>query len=253
MALAHLIVGPTNGWTTIRYPAANNDQDARKIRALAAMTTRSYGKVLRRSSLRKPTSVRRRAYDDVCTLTCRLWSGQMRTHLISGVALRLAATSLALAQTATGVIRGSVRDSTGAVITDVHVTLVDERRNQSWDQTTNSEGFFEFRALPFGDYRLQLERPGFKKEAITDVGLEVTQTVTREVGVERLAAVAIDVLIGELLTPQVVARGESEHHRSETAQIRFPARDTHQGSGPLRRRYPTRTRRGPSTPCPGTG
>ena len=105
----------------------------------------------------------------------------MRRHLIIGVALHLAATSLALAQTATGVIRGRVQDSTGAVITDVHVTLVDERRNQSWDQTTNSEGFFEFRALPFGDYRLQLERPGFKKEAITDVGLEVAQTVTLNV------------------------------------------------------------------------
>ena len=61
------------------------------------------------------------------------------------------------------------------------MTLVDERRNHSWDQTTNSEGFFEFRALPFGDYRLQLERPGFKKEAITDVGLEVAQTVTLNV------------------------------------------------------------------------
>jgi len=105
----------------------------------------------------------------------------MRKHLIIGVALHLAATSLALGQTATGVIRGSVQDGTGAVITDVHVTLVDERRNQSWDQTTNSEGFFEFRALPFGDYRLQLERPGFKKEAITDVGLEVAQTVTLNV------------------------------------------------------------------------
>ena len=90
----------------------------------------------------------------------------MRTHLILGVALHLAGTSLALAQTATGVIRGRVQDTTGAVIIDVQVTLVDERRNQSWDQTTNSEGFFEFRALPFGDYRLELERPGFKKEVI---------------------------------------------------------------------------------------
>src|SRR4029450_1515349 len=105
----------------------------------------------------------------------------MRTFLIFAVALHLAGTSLALAQTATGVIRGRVQDSTGAVITDVHVTLVDERRNHSWDQTTNSEGFFEFRALPFGDYRLQLERPGFKREAIADVVLEVAQTVTLNV------------------------------------------------------------------------
>ena len=55
----------------------------------------------------------------------------MRKQLIFGVALHLAGTSLALAQTATGVIRGRVQDSTGAVITDVHVTLIDERRNQA--------------------------------------------------------------------------------------------------------------------------
>src|SRR4029450_13867824 len=110
----------------------------------------------------------------------RLWSGDMRRHLIFGVALLLAGTSLALAQTATGVIRGRVQDATGAVITDVHVTLVDERRNQSWNPPTSGEGFFEFRALPFGDYRVEFERAGFKK-AITDVGLEVAQAVTLNV------------------------------------------------------------------------
>ena len=114
-------------------------------------------------------------------LRIRLWSGGIRRHLIFGVALLLAGTSLALAQTATGVIRGTVQDATSAVITDVHVTLVDEGRNQRRDQTTNGEGFFEFRALPFGDYRLELERPGFKKQVITDVGLEVAQTETLNV------------------------------------------------------------------------
>ena len=105
----------------------------------------------------------------------------MRRHLIFGVALLLAGTSLALAQTASGVIRGTVQDTTGAVISDVHVTLADEGRNQRRDQTTNGEGFFEFRALPFGAYRLEFERPGFKKQVITDVGLEVAQIETLNV------------------------------------------------------------------------
>ena len=64
----------------------------------------------------------------------------MRTHLIIGVALHLAATSLALAQTATGVIRGRVQDSTGAVITDVHVTLVDERRIKAGIRRRTAKG-----------------------------------------------------------------------------------------------------------------
>jgi hypothetical protein len=98
-----------------------------------------------------------------------------------GVALLLAGASVALAQTATGVIRGRVQDTTSAVITDVLVRLVDERRNQSWDQTTNGEGFFEFRGLPFGDYRVEFQHPGFKKQVIRELGLEVAQSQTLDV------------------------------------------------------------------------
>src|SRR4029434_1223002 len=105
----------------------------------------------------------------------------MRTYLIFAVALHLAGTSLALAQTASGVIRGTVQDTTSAVISDAHVTLADEGRYHRRDQTPNGEAFFEFRALPFGAYRLGFERPGFKKQVITDVGLEVAQIETLNV------------------------------------------------------------------------
>ena len=110
----------------------------------------------------------------------------MQRHLIFGIFSYLAMTSFVLAQTATGVIRGTVQDPTGAVLIDVHVMLVDQARNQSWEQTTNAEGFFEFRALPFGNYRVELEHPGFTKAVIEDVALQVAQTkslkVTLQVG-----------------------------------------------------------------------
>jgi hypothetical protein len=95
-------------------------------------------------------------------------------------------TSFVLAQTATGVIRGTVQDPTGAVLIDVHVILVDQARNQSWEQTTNAEGFFEFRALPFGNYRVELGHQGFTRAVIEDVALQVVQTkslnVTLQIG-----------------------------------------------------------------------
>jgi hypothetical protein len=110
----------------------------------------------------------------------------MQRHLIFGIFSYLAMTSFVLAQTATGVIRGTVQDPTGAVLIDVHAMLVDQARNQSWEQTTNAEGFFEFRALPFGNYRVELEYPGFEKEVIENVALQVAQTkslkVTLQVG-----------------------------------------------------------------------
>ena len=50
----------------------------------------------------------------------------IRRHFVLVAALFLATASLVLAQTATGVIRGTVQDPTGAVVIDVQVTLVDE-------------------------------------------------------------------------------------------------------------------------------
>jgi outer membrane receptor protein involved in Fe transport len=95
-------------------------------------------------------------------------------------------TSVVLAQTATGVIRGTVQDSTGGVLSHVHVRLIDEARNQEREQTTNEEGLFEFRALPLGNYRVDVEHPQFKKAAIEGVVLQVAETknltVTLQVG-----------------------------------------------------------------------
>ena len=102
----------------------------------------------------------------------------MRRYLILGTLLYLRVTSVVLAQTATGVIRGTVEDLTGAVVTDVHVKLVDDARHQSWEQRSNQNGLFEFRALPFGNYRIELDHPGFTKAVIEDVALQVAQTVS---------------------------------------------------------------------------
>ena len=103
---------------------------------------------------------------------------QLRRYLILATLLYLRMTSVVLAQTATGVIRGTVEDLTGAVVTDVHVKLVDDARHQSWEQRSNQNGLFEFRALPFGNYRIELDHPGFKKAVIEDVALQVAQTVS---------------------------------------------------------------------------
>ena len=110
----------------------------------------------------------------------------MRLRLILLMVSCFAMTSFALAQTDTRVIRGTVQDVTGAVLSDVDVRFVEEARNQAWEQTTNDTGLFEFPALPFGKYRVEIEHHGFKREVIENVALQVAQTeslkVTLQVG-----------------------------------------------------------------------
>src|SRR6185436_3130310 len=99
----------------------------------------------------------------------------METRLIRGIIFYLAVASIAHAQTATGVIRGTVEDASGAVVAGVHVMLVDQARNRSWEQSTNDEGLFEFRAVLSGNYTLRFNQPGFSNTEIHDVALQVAQ------------------------------------------------------------------------------
>src|SRR5688572_13192398 len=90
----------------------------------------------------------------------------------------------ATAQTATGVITGSVLDSTGASVAGAKVSLVHEETNQTREQTSNSAGLYEFRALPRGIYNIQVEMAGFKKEEIRNLQLTVAQTLQLDISLE---------------------------------------------------------------------
>ena len=110
----------------------------------------------------------------------------MNTGLILGIFSYFAMTSFVLAQTATGVIRGTVQDRTGAVLVDAHVTLRDEATSQTREQTTNQVGLFDFQALPFGSYTLEVDHPQFTKQVTQNIVLQVAETkdltVTLQVG-----------------------------------------------------------------------
>lgn len=100
-----------------------------------------------------------------------------------GFALFLAAVG-AYAQTATGVIGGTIKDPTGAVIPGVTVTLTDQATNQMRKQTSTAAGAYEFRALSRGAYTLGAEAEGFKKEVITGINLQVAQAASIDVSLE---------------------------------------------------------------------
>src|SRR5262245_50519389 len=85
----------------------------------------------------------------------------------------LALPSLALAQRTTASIRGTVRDSTQAVLPGVTVTATNEDTGLVRSVVTNEAGIYSVAELPIGRYRVEAELPSFKKASRTNVVLRV--------------------------------------------------------------------------------
>ncbi|MBI3680008.1 MAG: TonB-dependent receptor [Acidobacteria bacterium] len=81
----------------------------------------------------------------------------------------LAAASFA--QTYYGTIRGTVIDTSGAAFPDVQVTLTNLGTNISQKVTSNQVGNYQAPNLIPGKYRVEAEKPGFKKFVVEDVEL----------------------------------------------------------------------------------
>jgi hypothetical protein len=92
--------------------------------------------------------------------------------------------SSVVGQTATGVITGSVLDSSGAIVAGAKITLLNQETNQRREVTANPAGVYEFRALPNGLYTIQAEMPGFKKEEIRSLQLTVAQIIQLDIEFE---------------------------------------------------------------------
>jgi hypothetical protein len=105
-------------------------------------------------------------------------------------------TSPTFAQVINGTISGTVTDSTGAVIPNAPVTLINQATGSRYTGKSNGSGVFSFTGLQSGDFTIQISSPGFR--AFTEKGIhldpgdsrslsnlklqtgEATQTVTVE-------------------------------------------------------------------------
>ena len=66
-------------------------------------------------------------------------------------------------------LQGTVTDSSGAVIPDASVTIVDKETNQSQTVKTDGAGTYTFNRLAPAPYTVTVEAPGFAKRIIDDV------------------------------------------------------------------------------------
>jgi outer membrane receptor protein involved in Fe transport len=104
-------------------------------------------------------------------------TNRYRRHCTFCLLLVLAIAQSALAQNAnTGEVKGSVTDSSGAVVPDVTVTITNVQTGVSSITTTNSSGIYDVPSVPIGQYRITFSKSGFRSLVREGLTLQV-QTV----------------------------------------------------------------------------
>ncbi len=87
----------------------------------------------------------------------------------------LSLASVAMAQTTTGAITGTVTDTSGGIIPNVKITALNTATNIANTTRSNDAGVYNFPFLPIGDYSITAELQGFKKAVLGPFRLEVNQ------------------------------------------------------------------------------
>ena len=109
----------------------------------------------------------------------------------------------ARAQTDTASIRGSVTDSTGAVVPDVAVRLIDVDRGIETTAATGSGGRYTFATVRPGRYQMEVEKPGFTLVRLTGITVNVLDILEQNVRLEVgpvVAAVRVDAAAANINT-----------------------------------------------------
>jgi hypothetical protein len=96
----------------------------------------------------------------------------MRKIVLPAIVLLLLP-ALSYAQRTTATIRGTVRDTTQAVLPGVTVTATNEDTGLVRSVVTNTAGVYSAPDLPIGRYKVEAELSGFKKASRTGIVLRV--------------------------------------------------------------------------------
>lgn len=123
-----------------------------------------------------------------------------RVVLLFGTCLVFVLPTVALAQTGSSSIRGTVKDPQGNVVVGAAVTLANRETNFNRATTTSDNGQFSFELIPPGTYSVDVEARGFKKAHRVDVGALVSKTTD----------VAVQLEVGAVTETVSVSAGASE-------------------------------------------
>ena len=101
------------------------------------------------------------------------YPGRLRRALLA-LTLAIACTPMtALAQSVSGTILGTVTDSSGSVMQNAKVTVVNEGTGLTRTVQADSNGEYTIPSLPTGRYTIMTEMAGFKALALSNIELGV--------------------------------------------------------------------------------
>jgi hypothetical protein len=125
------------------------------------------------------------------------------------VAASIAASALpALAQVAAGEITGIVKDQAGAAVPGATVTVADVATNRQRIVTSGAEGVYTAPSLAPGDYRVDVELPGFKPVRRAGIRLSTGEK----------ARIDFELAVGNV-SEQVTVTADAPIVRAETASL----------------------------------
>src|SRR5262249_44538168 len=82
-----------------------------------------------------------------------------------------------LAQTATGIITGTIADPVGAVVANAPLTLKNTQTGAIYEASSSGTGNFSFAQLPAATYELTAAVPGFKTFVRANLAVAAAQTI----------------------------------------------------------------------------
>ncbi|MGA8289190.1 MAG: carboxypeptidase-like regulatory domain-containing protein, partial [Acidobacteriaceae bacterium] len=90
-------------------------------------------------------------------------------------------TSIAVAQTITGSIRGTVTDPSGAVVAGANVTATNVATGVTSQTVTNHDGLYNFQFLNLGNYTISASASGFTTSSTSPFRLQIDQIANIDV------------------------------------------------------------------------
>src|ERR1022692_2345618 len=108
-------------------------------------------------------------------ISALLWS------LLLSLGIAVLSGQPALAQQATALLTGTVKDATGAVVVGAKVTLKKPKTNVARTTTTGKDGDYLFNLVPIGTYEVTVEQAGFDRYVRKGITLEINQNARLDV------------------------------------------------------------------------